>query len=76
MEVLYKYRFILVIALLGGAAALLTPRGRLPLALRGLRKMVDRDLGRTSSAPPAQVPRWRRLVAFAMTLAAFLLACL
>ena len=34
-------RLIAVVALLCAAAAIATPRGRLPLALRGLAKMVN-----------------------------------
>ena len=34
-------RLVAVLALIGVAAAIATPKGRLPLALRGLAKMVN-----------------------------------
>jgi hypothetical protein len=40
VSVLLQYRFVFVIALLAVAAALLTDRNRLPLALRGLRRTL------------------------------------
>ena len=36
---------VLVIALLGAAAALATPPGRLPLALRGVYRVLKKDRG-------------------------------
>ena len=76
-QVLYQYRFIAVIALLGVAAMLATVKGRLPLALRGLKKMLRKDLGKPAEdageAKPT-VPGWRRFVAFVLVLIAFLLA--
>ncbi len=36
-------RLVLVVALLGVAAYLATPKGRLPLALRGLRRVLSAD---------------------------------
>ncbi len=72
-----QYRFVVVIALLGLAAALATPRGRLPLALRGIRKTLRRDAGAPAAEPPARaVPLWKRLVAFALVLLAFLIGIL
>ena len=38
-------RIVVVIALVVFAAALATPKGRLPLALRGLMKIMRKDLG-------------------------------
>ena len=66
-----------VIALLGAAAALATPKGRLPLALRGVYRILKRDRGETPSVPAAvQAPLWRRLLAFIFVLAAVLTALL
>ena len=74
-EILHQYRFVAVIALLGAAVVLATPKGRLPLALRGLRKTLRRDAGlpaaRTAERPVSGV---RRLAAFALILLAFLVA--
>lgn len=50
-------RIIAVVALLCFAAALATPPGRLPLALRGLQKMLSKDqsaAGGEASSPPQQ----------------------
>ena len=66
---------VLVVALLGAAAALATPPGRLPLALRGVCRMLRKDRGE-SAAPPAAgpAPLWRRTLAFALVLLAVLVA--
>jgi len=68
---------ILVIALLGVAAALATPTGRLPLALRGIRRVLKRDVAsKEPDDKSVQVPLWRRLLAFALVVAAALIAML
>ena len=59
-------RVAAVIALLGAAAALATPPGSLPLALRGLARM----LGGRAAAGRRAAPIWRRALAFALVLAA------
>ena len=66
---------ILIIALLGAAAALATPPGRLPLALRGVYRILKKDRGE-SAAPPSSgpAPLWRRILAFFLVLIAALLA--
>ncbi len=75
-----KYFVILklaaVFALVVSAAVLSTPRGRLPLALRGIRKMLrkDRDLPQAASDRGEAVSFSRKLVAFLLVLIAFALA--
>ena len=65
---------ILVIALLGAAAALATPPGRLPLALRGVYRIIRKDRGECA-APPSSgpAPLWRRILAFVLVVVAALL---
>ncbi|MBQ1428550.1 MAG: hypothetical protein IIZ06_02690 [Kiritimatiellae bacterium] len=66
-------RIVAVVALLCASAALATPPGRLPLALRGLAKM----LGRRSAADgggEGRVSAGRRFAAFLALLAAVALA--
>ena len=73
MNHLLQYRFVFVIALLAIAAALLTDRTRLPLALRGIRRTLG---GGDKQAPVSRTPisRTRRVVAFSLVVLAFLLA--
>ena len=74
---LHQYRFVVVIALLGLAAALATEKGKLPLALRGLKKTLRRDAGvrePTAGARHAGVPVWKRLLALVLCALAFAVA--
>jgi len=75
-ELLELLRVIAVIAVVVVAAALATPKGRLPLALRGVAKILRRDgTCRTSGTGRTEaVPGWKRLLAFALVLLAVLLA--
>ena len=67
------YRFIPVVLLLGIAAFLLVDKSKLPLALRGLKKVLGNAAPAASGdAPP--VPAWKRWLAFTLILVAFLLA--
>ena len=66
------WRFIPVVALLGLAAYLLVDKSKLPLALRGLKKVLGTAAPPASSAP--HVPVWKRLLAFVLILIAFFLA--
>ena len=72
MTAFHQYRFVFVVALLLIAAVLATDKNRLPIALRGLRRV----LGGSSKPPGENVPvsRSRRLLAFVLVLAAFVLA--
>ena len=66
--VLQIVRLIAVLALLCVAAALATPKGRLPLALRGVAKLFR------ISGEEQTVPVWKRLLASVLVLLAILLA--
>ena len=71
------WRFIPVVALLGVAAYLLVDKSKLPLALRGLKKVLNAAPSREVAASSAQpVPAWKRLLAFLLVIVAFLLAVL
>ena len=74
-------RVVAIVILLGVAAALATPKGRLPLALRGLYRLLRRDLASDSAqvgsgsdqAASDSVgiqPAWKRLLAFSIVLIA------
>ena len=70
-------RIVAVIALVCIAAALATPKGRLPLALRGLAKLLRQDAVPAAPAPQGAgqpVPLVKRLLAFVFVLLAVLLA--
>ena len=72
LHLLYQLRFIPVIVLLGVAAALLRRKGQPPIALKGLKRILDGS--KTPREEP--VPLYRRLLAFVCVLAALVLALL
>ena len=77
--VLQIARLVAVLALLGAAAAVATPKGRLPLALRGLAKLLARDRGPAQSTAVdgcrvQSVSAGKRALAFALVLFAIILA--
>lgn len=66
---------ILIIALLGAAAALATPPGRIPLALRGVYRILKKDRGECAALPNSgPAPLWRRILAFLLVVLAVLIA--
>ncbi|HCG19987.1 MAG TPA: hypothetical protein DER26_03200 [Verrucomicrobia bacterium] len=70
-------KVVAVLALLVVAAALATPPGRLPLALRGLNKLLRRDRGLPAdpgAAPAATASTGRRILAFVLVMGALALA--
>ena len=64
-------RIIAVIALLIAASLLTTRKGALPLALRGVYKILGRNPDSGKGAIP---PLWKRLLAFALVIIAILIA--
>ena len=72
-------RIVLVVALLCAAAAIATPKGRLPLALRGLAKLLARDRGLVQSTAAdgcrlQSVSGGKRALAFVFVVLAVVLA--
>ena len=61
-------RLVAVLALLCAAAAIATPKGRLPLALRGVAKLFQIQNDERA------VPVWERAIAFVLVLLAIVLA--
>ena len=59
-------------ALVAAAGVAATPRGRIPLALRGIAKVLGR--GATLVPEPERVPAWRKALAFALTILAAVVA--
>ena len=71
-------RLTAVVALLCAAAAIATPKGRLPLALRGLAKLLARDRGQAQSTAVEgcrlqSVSAGKRMLAFALVVLAVIL---
>jgi len=68
-------RLVAVLAILVVAAALATPKGRLPLALRGVLAILKKDTGTAATnGTQGTVSVWKRLLAFVLVLVAVLLA--
>jgi hypothetical protein len=64
-------RVFAVIAMVTTAAVLATPPGRVPLALKGLFKMLGKN---SESVSGSVAPVWKRAVAFILVLAAAVVA--
>ena len=72
-------RLVAVLALLCAAAAIATPKGRLPLALRGVAKLLARDRGQAQSTAVdgcrlQSVSAGKRTLAFLLVVLAVILA--
>ena len=68
-------RLVVVVTLVCAAAALATPPGRIPLALRGIRRILRRDAGLpVQQERDARASGARRGVAFLLVLVAVALA--
>lgn len=67
-------RVILVILLVVFAAVLSTPKGRLPLAIRGLAKILRRDGKNAATNEVKEVPIWKKTLAFVLVIIAALLS--
>jgi hypothetical protein len=61
-----------IIVMLAAAAVLAAPKGRVPIAMKGLKRLLNRDAGIRESEKPASA--WKRALAFALTIAAAVLA--
>ena len=61
-------RLVVVLALLCVAAAIATPKGRLPLALRGVARIFG------VHDEEQQIPGWKKTLAFALVVLAVILA--
>ena len=77
--VLQVARLVAVVALLCVAAAIATPKGHLPLALRGVAKLLARDRGQTQSTAVEDcrlqsVSAVKRTLAFLLVVLAIILA--
>lgn len=73
-EIIELARVVFVIALVVVAAVLATPPGRLPLALRGLMKIVRKDVGLNVANERTAAPLGKRIAAFALVIIAFIIA--
>ena len=69
--VLWIVKIVLVIALLGVAAAIATPKGRLPLALRGLEKLMGK---RAETRADGAVSIGKRFFALVLVIIAIIVA--
>ena len=69
MTALQIARIVAVIALLCFASALAAPPNRLPLALRGLRRILRKDMGAVGDVEEKASPM-RRAIAFLLVLIA------
>ena len=70
-------RLVAVMALVCVAAAIATPKGRVPLALRGVLRILRKDRALSGAAQdekPQPVSLAKRFLAFALVLAAAVLA--
>ena len=82
VEIIELCRVIVVIALVVVAAVLATPPNKVPLALRGLVRILKRDAsaslprreGPAGTPPDGTVPTWKKLLSFALCILAFVIA--
>ena len=76
-EIVEIVRLVAVMALVCVAAAIATPKGRVPLALRGVLRILRKDRALLSAAQDEKqqpVSLAKRLLAFVLVLAAAVLA--
>lgn len=72
-EILELLRVIAVIGLVVTAAVLATPPNKIPLALRGLAKMLGKSAESAKTAV-AVVPTYKKILAFLIVVIAFIIA--
>lgn len=75
-EIFELVRVLVVIGLVVGAAVLATPPNKVPLALRGLMRILKKDSksADTASLSGQAVPSWKKLLSFGLCILAFVLA--
>ena len=77
-ELFHQWKFVLVIAMLAVAALMVTDKNKLPLAFRGLRKILDSRGGgggdSSSAARHTAISPVRRFFAFLLVVIAFFIA--
>lgn len=83
IEIIELCRVIVVIVLVVVAAVVATPPNKVPLALRGLVRILKRDgtlapprheVTPRASASEHAVPTWKKLLSFALCILAFIIA--
>ena len=74
VEIIELCRVIVVIALVVIAAVLATPPNKVPLALRGLVRILKRDGRLPAAAGNGSVPTWKKLLSFTLCILAFIIA--
>lgn len=75
LDALQIFRIIAVVILVVLAAALATPPNRIPLALRGLARLMRKDNGIISNSDKsASVSTWKKVLSFLLIVVAFALA--
>lgn len=72
-EILELLRVLAVIGLVVIAAVLTTPPNKVPLALRGLAKMLGKS-AESDKSMPAVVPAYKKILAFVLVILAFIIA--
>lgn len=75
-EIVELCRVLVVIGLVVGAAVLATPPNKVPLALRGLMRILKKDSASVDAKSSSRqlVPLWKKLLSFALCVLAFILA--
>ena len=73
-EILELARVIGVIALVVTAGFLATPPNKVPLAMRGILRLLRKDEALPPQGGVSRVPIWKKVLSFTLVVLAFLLA--